>query len=706
MEKLQQRRTVASQVFPFPTAGEQVWETPPCFVWLPEGEEPYRICVKGAGGFCWEGTTPLNFLVPDVILPPGTYTWNLYAGQRERGWVEFAIVPEAVEFLRPTGKQIYDAIPGAQRPRHLFCKSDIGQILKNHAADVQTLRRNIALAITQGIPEPPRFCTNPKAMQSREYSNLHREMVDRNLVACALGWQLLEDAAAAAHGKALLLEICSWDPEAECTLLPGKPDGLGLSNARCLPAVYDLLYDLLTPAEHALVRKALSAYAQQCEDRLIQSDFLSNPGNSHVGRVPAFLADAAMVLKGTDVPEQTLIRWLDRVTEIFGGIFPFYGCPDGSWAEGPFYASSYAKWFLPFFNAVERFMHVSYLDRPFYQRFSQFMLHFADPAAENHPFGDGYWCKTEDPEWPGFMAQDPVRVYAQRFGPPEARQMESRIPQPEYFLLHLLDVFLPVGNKVRQHITGAASCAQAFPYGGFVSLRSNLTEKSMALLARASRYGTASHAHADQGSFALQFAGTTLITPTGYYGRGYHTEHHWGWTKTTQAHNCILVDGQGQLVNSAEPVGRILECTCEENTRTALLDLSEAYPMLTKWQRRLTMDVSAQTILVEDTVEAPEPVTLDWLLHSLSAPEGRPDGSAWLVRNGIRLDILPQAGLSGQMAVTDRFDVDVNAGQEPQYHVSPPKQYHMRWHTQRKKEHHIRVLLRITNPAEERKADK
>ena len=91
---------------------------------------------------------------------------------------------------------------------------------------------------------------------------------------------------------------------------------------------------------------------------------------------------------------------------------------------------------------------------------------------------------------------------------------------------------------------------------------------------------------------------------------------------------------------------------------------------------------------------------LDWLLHSLSAPEGNSDGSAWLVRNGIRLDILPQIGLEPGLTVSDRFGVDVNAGQAEQYHVSPPKQYHMTWKTQTKQQHRIQVVLKITRLSE------
>lgn len=698
MKKLQQKRTTPHQVFPFPAAGETVLETPPCFIWLQEeGAEEYTVTVRGKD-FFWQGHTDRNYIVPELTLPAGEYEWNLSAAGAERGWVPFSVAENAVEFPRPDSRAIFDAVPAGIHPFHLFFKEDIPAIVSAHAADLEVLRRNIALAYEDGIPEPPRYFTDPDALPYREYFGRHRDFVDRDMVACALGWQLLGDKKAAAHAKALFLEVCGWDPAAECALYGGKyGDELGLSNARCLPSVYDLLHDILTEEERELARSVIAAYAFQCEQRLAATDFMANPGNSHVGRLPAYLGNAAMVLKGTGFPEETLLRWIDTAVEIYGGIFPFYGCHDGGWAEGPFYASSYTKWYLPFFNAVDRFMGVSYLDRPFYQKFPHYLIHFNDPAAEIKPFGDGYWCHSEDEEWPGFLAQDPFRIYAEKFGPAEAIAMEKQIPQPEVFLLHLLDIFLPVSNKLHRRITGEASRLQVFPDAGLVSMRNRLAgpENTMAVMARASRYGAFSHSHADQGSFALFYEGTALISPSGYFGRAYGSVHHFQWTNTTAAHNCILVNGEGQLTRSHLTVGRVGECREEGDLFTAVLELDDAHPALTHWQRKLTMDADALTLTVEDLVEAEEEVTLDWLLHSLSRPEADGNG-AFLTRNGIRLEICPLEGIEGGVSILDHFPVDLNEGEPEQYHVTMPEQFHMTWKTEKKRKHHIVVKMTIS----------
>lgn len=697
MKTLKQIRTSYQQIFPFPEEGEIVWETPPCLIWLAEEENAeYTVTLRNNEGFFWQGTTWKNFITPDVELVPGDYEWNLTIENAERGWKSFTIAEEAVEFHAPDGKAIYEAVPERKHPRHLFYKEDIPQLLKEHPAELETLQRNVEQAYIDGLPEEPRFWHDEKAVTYREYFGRYRDYVDRNLIACAYGWQLLGDRKAGEHAVKILLTICSWDPAQESALMGQKGDEVGLSNARCLPAAFDMLQDLLSDKECQVVIKAIEAYGEQCEQRLLKTDFVKNPGNSHVGRLPAYLGEAAMILKGTGVDEGKLIRWMELAAEIFGGIFPFYGGSDGSWGEGPFYASSYTKWYLPFFSAVERYTGVSYLERPFYQRLSQYMLHFANPMDEIHPYGDGYWCHSEDPEWPGFMAQDPYRLYARKFGPLEAIAVEKALPQPEVFHLHLLDIFLPVGSVPDHHITGMAQNAAAFHKAGVLDLCSSFDsgEPVIKAMLRASRYGSGSHSHADQGSFALFYNGTALITPSGYFGWAYGTEHHQKWTKTTKAHNCILVDGEGQPVHSHIPVGKILSCEQSDSRYTAEVEV-EGYEKLNTWRRKLTMDALKHTLVVEDVIVAKEDVEIEWLLHSLGEP-GDQDGITIIERHGIRLEITVQEGLQPEAVLSDTYDVDLNAGLPKEQHVTMPQQYHMKWTTPaRKKEHRIRVLLKI-----------
>ena len=691
MRTLAQIRTRNGQIFPTPREGEVMFETPPTLTWVKEeGVKTYRVEVRKDGKTVFSGETDRNFLVPDVIFAPGDYEWNLYAENAQRGWQKFSIADDAVRFLRPDPAAIFAAVPDV-RPRHLFFAEDIEPIVRTHEGALSTLRRNIDLAIADGLPTPPQFHRDETALPYREYFGRHRDFCDRNLIACALGHRLLKDDRAAHHAKELLLTLCDWNSEGPCSLEGIWGDEVGLSHARCLPAAFDLCYDLLDEKQRIFVARTVSLYAYQCERLLSRLDFCENPGSSHAGRLPAYLGEAAMVLKYTGVvPDDVLIRWLTLAVDVYGGIFPYFGGPDGGWAEGTFYSTSYTKWFLPFFSAVKRFSGADFMQRPFYQRYARYLQHFCPPGWEVHPFCDGYWCKSDDPEWPGFFAQNPYHLYAERFGSDLLRAWSKRAQSQELFKLHLLDIFLPEGEPEPASLAGPVTRACAFPDAGFVSLHTDPAhpDTELALLARASRYGSHSHAHADQGSFALMAGGTALISPSGYFGRQYGSRHHYDWTNQTVAHNTILVDGQGQKPFSFESTGKVLYAKDENGLLTAAVDPSNAYDTVKKWTR--SFELHDDELIVTDHIELDAPRKVTYLLHTLSRPEATQNG-AELTRSGWQMEVIPEEGGLSNLVIKDYFDTDLNADVPEPYRVTMPQQYHLSFTTEVKQTHDIRV---------------
>jgi len=443
----------------------------------------------------------------------------------------------------------------------------------------------------------------------------------------------------------------------------------------------------------------VAVYAKQCKDRIDAINYAVNPSNSHVGRLPGYLGEAALVLKGTGaVKEEVLMSWLETALDIYCGIFPFYGNNDGSWAEGMFYGSSYTKWFLPFFSAVERYTGKSLMNRPFYHRFSNFLVHFCNPDYEVHPFGDGYWSRPESLEWPGFFAQNPYRVYASKFGGKIARERLEKLSEQDYYRLHLLDLFLPC-ERVESPFTKEAEDVEVFPDGGFAALHTDIeSENDICVLARASRFGADSHRHADQGSFALFCGGTCIVSPSGYFGRSYGTKHHFLWTRSTKAHNALLIDGIGQPTWDTDPEniikskGKIV--SCDKENKTVTLDMSDAYPAtsLTKWLRLI--EIKDGAVEITDTVEALQPVEVTYPLHFLSKPSS--DGFVInLERGGKKLKVTPVEGDFKVLELSDKYDVDLNEGVPEQYKVQMPPQYHAYYTTEKKKQHIITVRFTV-----------
>lgn len=692
MKEFPLERTAPTQNFPFPGEGEAVFENPPTFIWVPvDGAEKYTLTVYDAQKIPLETLeTEKNYVNLTKTLAPGRYYWTVSAGALRRDFQSFTVAEDAIHFVRPEAGELLAAYP-TERPAYLFRREDVGALLETRANELAVLRKNVALALTRPLPTHPAYHSSRSRYEYRHYFGNHRTFCDRDLVACALLYALTGDEAAGQKGRALLLELCDWNPLGPCAIDGEYGDEVGISHIRCLPPAFDLLYPLLEERERHFVASTIAVYAQQCENLLKTIDYERNPSNSHAGRIPAYLGGAALVLKGTGaVEEKTLLRWLSYALDIYCGIFPYYGGNDGSWAEGTFYSTSYTKWYLPFFAAVERFSGKSLFDRPFYHRYTNFLLHFCNPAHENHPFGDGYWCSSESEEWPGFFAQNPYAVYADKFGPSAAvKRSEAAAEQPIY-MLHLLDLFLPPLKAPARTLAKTPEDVAVFPDGGFLAMHTAFdAADDICVLARASRFPFDSHRHADQGSFALFSAGVALISPSGYFGWGYGTKHHFQWTKRTKAHNALLFDGHDQQsVPVLQSVGEIL--AVDKAEKRCLLDLSRAYDNITLWQRSLQLQGNCLT--VTDTVEAEQAVEVLYPLHTLSQPCAR-DGRVFVERKGQTLEIIPE-GLT-LAEITDKPDVDLNEGVPAEDAVTMPPQYHIYFRTEKAKKHTITVRFVI-----------
>lgn len=702
MERFPTERVSYTQNFPFPENGEVVYENPVTFIWIPvdEANRSYSVRLYDSDNNLIETLiSTVSYVTSGTRLEAGDYYWTVETdGYLMREMYKFTVSKDALFFDRPTAREVFDAVPDV-RPRHLFFDGDIEEIKNFHKTELECLERNVKMALERQKPTRPMFHRDEKALPYREYFGAYRDVCDRDLVALSEYYALTGNTTAGNKAKEILFEICDWNPNGPCSVFGDYGDEVGLSNARCLPAVFDLLYPLLDDKQRKYVAQTVAAYAKQCKDRIDAINYAVNPSNSHVGRLPGYLGEAALVLKGTGVEkEETLLCWLETALDIYCGIFPFYGTNDGSWAEGMFYGSSYTKWFLPFFSAVERYTGKSLMNRPFYHKFSNFLVHFCNPDYEVHPFGDGYWSHPKSEEWPGFFAQNPYRVYASKFGGRLARERLEKLSEQDYYRLHLLDLFLPC-EKVESHFTKEAENVEVFPDGGFAALHTDIeSDNDICVLARASRFGADSHRHADQGSFALFCGGTCMVSPSGYFGRSYGTKHHFLWTRSTKAHNALLIDGIGQPTWDTDPEniikskGKIV--SCDKDNKAVILDMSDAYPAtsLTKWLR--LVEIKDGAVEITDTVEALQPVEVTYPLHFLSKPCSQ-GLTLSLERNGKKLTVTPLSGDFTQLELSDKYDTDLNEGEPEEYSVKMPAQYHAYYKTDKKKQHVIKVRFDI-----------
>ena len=692
--KFPTQRKVFTQNFQFPAENELIYEDNPTLIWIPvEDAKMYTVTVYDGDEIFEKASTSNSYINISKKLSAKEYSWTVESDTgllREKMY--FTVSDKALHFERPTADEVFNAYP-TERPSYIFSKTDIDTLISERSNALEAIKRNVEIALSRPFPETPTFHWYAKSYAFKMYFSEHRLYCDRDLIACSLLYALTGDEKAGEHARKLLLRICDMNPLGPCDVSGQWDDEIGISNIRNLPCAFDMIFPLLDNKQLKYVASTIAVYAQQCENKLRGIDYEKNPSNSHAGRIPAYLGGAALVLKGTGVvPEETLKRWLTYALDIYCGIFPFYGGNDGSWAEGVFYSSSYTKWYLPFFAAVERFSGKSLFNRPFYHRYTNFLIHFCDHRYENHPFCDCYYETPLSEAWPGFFSQNPFTVYADKFGPALARERCKKLSNQEIYYLHLLDLFIPTLREEKTSLATDPEDIAVFPDSGFIAMHTELEdENDICVMARASRFSHDSHRHKDQGSFALFCGGTSLISPSGYYGIGCGTNHHLKWTNSTKAHNCILVNGIGQeAVPHLESVGKFV--SVDKQNKICVMDMSTAYPNISKWQR--TLSLSDDGLVVSDVVEANEDVEITYCLHTLSEPTAE-GNNVKVTRNGKKLTIIPDEKLT-LCEISDKFDVDINDGQPKEFHVTEPVQYHIYYKTDKAKRHTFSVNFKVS----------
>ncbi|WP_199482476.1 heparinase II/III domain-containing protein [Vibrio owensii] len=557
----------------------------------------------------------------DFKLEPGQYRWRVTCLNHNltSDWTEFEISAQTDSYLAPTAEELFSLC--ADKKQFLMYFDEDIEMVRNASQGVRDKLVNsiVNLDIDQ-IQYPNHYRRGQEEGKRTAIANV-RNWIDRELIALTLLYKIWGDTDAGIKACQLLLRLSEWSPEGPASLL--RPcawgDEVGLSLARNLYLVYHWLSPILTSDERAFVRPLLVRLAFQMEERLEQDQFKQFPGHSHTSRLPAYLGIAALTLH-KEFDKEICGRWLNYALMIYRGVLPFYGGKDGSWAEGPFYSSSYSKWHHPFFLSVERLSGFSFYDHPFYKNYVNFAMDFVATPERIHPFGDGFWCQRDGKEWPGFFAQNPLRVYAQRFGCQNAialdKVLESEI---DVYKLHLLDVIpttkqITYAQELNQCSDTAVEERKKHSYYAFAGL-GKVTSGSLSTYYRASQFGNSSHRHADQGNFALIDSGVNILTPSGSYGYRFGSKHHSLWTRTTQAHNLPLIHGVGQKLDCPTATASVIAQIDEEGFNGAMLDVTNAYNGCNRYIRTL-IQVADKGLVVYDHITLENAAPLYWRLHT------------------------------------------------------------------------------------------
>lgn len=668
---------------------------PPSFNWPQDLENRYSLELESLdkkSHWKWKGVSS-PFQLP-FLLDVGRYRWRLCnADAIESTWFTFTVDRYAENYLPPTAKQLFDLTQGRNQFL-LYFDEDIEAIQLQAQDAYAKLKETVKRVDLDAIVYPNHY-RRGKEEEKRKAVHHVREWIDRDLMALTLLYKIWNDKAAGSKAVDLLLRFMEWNPEGPASLI--QPciwgDEVGLSLSRNVYLAYHWLSPLLHEAEKNFIRPTLIRIVHQMEERLEQDKFKQYPGNSHTSRLPAYLGIAALALH-REYNEKICQRWLDYSLMIYRGILPFYGGDDGSWVEGPFYSASYTKWHHPFFLAVERLSDFSFYNHPFYKNYDKFALDFVTSDDTIHPFGDGFWCKRDGLEWPGFFAQNPLRIYAERFGNQESRELCRKLEDEiQWYQLHVLDViptikqleFVKRNLLVENQKDTEISKKQYMKYYGFAGLgKASLSHVDCYF--RASQFGNSSHRHGDQGNIVLIDAGKGVLVPSGSFGYRFGSGHHTAWTRTTRAHNLPVIGGLGQILDDQSGVARVLKMQAESEWIFIQLDLANAYSNVNKFTRNIIL-IRDKGLIICDTMQLPEAHAIKWHLHShVQATEKEHVVHLQDTEHHYKVKMISHASI--QPTVTEGYEKDTTHS-EPIVSDATDNVYHMEWNIGKGKEHVI-----------------
>ncbi len=439
-------------------------------------------------------------------------------------------------------------------------------------------------------------------MEYQKYFQYFRGYIDNSLYHLSLAYLMSGDNKYATAAKRILFEVTEWptDDDDVSSVAAKWGDEVGLSMSRYAHKIYDWLYDALTTSEKERVLKMCEGRAWQTYNHLKRTEYLTYPGSSHPARLIAYLAEMAIAMAGEVEGPET---WLDFSLKALTTFYPHWGGIDGGWAEGVPYGLWYNNFYIPAFDTLEAAADYNIWKRPFFNRIRYFYMYCTSPLASIRPFGD-----SAENGGPNSSQRDAfIRLmdyHAHRYEDEYIAWWVKQVPSSEGFKDINTAIF---NNDVIPRQPVDLPNSKVFRGVGWAGLHSDLSDpgNDTFMLFKSSPYGSVSHSHADQNSFAIFKGGVALAIPSGYYGPSYGMPHHADWTRSTKANNSVLVNGEGQKVRDDKATGEITFFEDKKAHTYLVADATPAYDGRLKSFKRHILFLRPGIFLSAGSVRSP-----------------------------------------------------------------------------------------------------
>lgn len=659
-----------------PHDGEVSATNPPAFIWLPHaGVASWLMQYSTDAAFEAANTVSvtgrdMTVFVPTETLAPGDWHWRYgYEHDGVAVWSRtrsFTVPEDATLFPFPDMADVLARIPET-RPRAYFSPADVAAIRANADGAYDWLIGPVVRAAERVLEEDAPLFEEPKPWEAYgdEWANVYNDNwrrmrpYTRGMEICARAYLFTGDARFAEEAKRRLLHFMTWDVDGPSSVY--WPTELGMDIAEHAPRSFDWIYDTLDEEERAMCLEVLGKRIRQVNEMHRGRPFEARPFSSHPGRMIGFAVEGSLILAHAI---EDAADWLEYTLQVLWSVYPAWGGHEGGWHEGISYWGSYMRRMTQVVAELDR-LGIPLKDKPFFRNTGDFGLYAAYPNRPTRAFGDGYEYGV------GASYGHLMHVFASLYDDPYymwyAEQLETVPSGPG-----ALTVWNPA-------LTGRAPVglpqSKAFFDVGWVAMHSDMAapDENILFLMQASPYGAISHNHANQNAFVVEAYGEALAISSGYY-QTYADPHHREWVWHTKAHNCILVNGEGQDIRSAASRGHLVAHAEHGDWAYALGDATEAYGgRLEKALRHVVFIRPNIIVIVDDLATAGDPATFQWLLHAKREMALDEDAQRVTLAQGdaeMRVQFLAPMGLSFDQATGWEPPAERPDAAPPQFHFT------------------------------------
>ena len=605
-----------------------------------------------------QADTRWPFYNPEKPLAPGVWYWQF--GYVENGQTQWGSVQQVTvgdnpkKFCPPSLKTLLSKV-SPTHPRVWVAKDEWSSFIKNslpkaerawylERADevLQTPMKSVKDINTSQVKN----LTN--AMQVKSYlTRESRRIIDAeegNTEALIRAYLLTRERKYADEGIKRVITMADWDKDKNV-----KGDFNASTLLSLCSMAYDSFYDLLTAPQKQELLDAIKEKGTDMYNHF--NNYLENHiAENHIWQMTLRILTMAAFSTYGELPEADI--WVDYCYNVWLARFPGLN-KDGGWHNGDSYFTVNTRTLIEVPYFYSRLTGYDFFSDPWYENNIMYTIFQQPPFSKSGGNGSSH----QNVGRPNSIRIGYLDALAKLTGNSFAADFVRRTlkVEPEYMKKALLnkpgdlawfrlqcDKPLPEGPGLT-----ALPAGYVFPATGLASFQTNWDRVGGNAMwsFRSSPYGSTSHALANQNAFNTFFGGKPL-----FYSSGHHIEftdiHSMLCHRATRAHNSILVNGMGQRLGT-EGYGWIPRYYASEKIGYVLGDASNAYGKVISplWLQRGQQsevpytpengwdDVPLKTfrrhivnlgntgyIFIYDELEAAEPVTWSYLLHTTANP--------------------------------------------------------------------------------------